>query len=117
MKKRIVFEDPTPSLRGRNGGSVQTFLNELSETPDKWAVFARNAKHISYYYTIASKRNDVKVAVRRNSDNKTHTVYFMVLGTSAQKTRVAEKAKRASHKPAKKATKKVVVKTVKKSAV
>lgn len=105
MSKRIVFEEPTPAMRGRNGGSVQSFLAKLSDTPDKWAVYARDAKHISYYYTIASKRNDIKVAIRRNGNTKTHTVYFMVLGVAGQKSRIAEKVARDSRKPAtKKAT-------------
>lgn len=115
MTKRIVFEDPAPASRGRHNGNVQGFLDKLAETPDRWAVYARNAKHISYYYTIASKRNDIKVAIRGNG-NKTHTVYFMVLSAASQKTRLAEKA-RDSRKTV--ASKKVVKKPTakKRSAV
>ena len=36
--KRIVFENPSPASRGRNGGAVKSFLARLSETPDKRAV-------------------------------------------------------------------------------
>jgi hypothetical protein len=111
--KRIVFENPAPSKRGRSGGTVQAFINRLSETPDKWAVYTRSANHISYYYTVASKMDNLKIAVRANSDGNTHTVYMMILGAEATKTRVAEKAnKKANKKVAvKKATaKKVTVK-------
>ena len=98
MSKRIVFEDPAPATRGRNNGNVQGFLAKLGETPDRWAVYARDAKHISYYYTIASRRNDVKVAIRRNGNAKTHTVYFMVLSEAGTKTRMAERAERTTRK-------------------
>jgi hypothetical protein len=111
--KRIVFENPTVAKRGRSGGAVQEFITKLSETPDKWAVYTRSANHISYYYTVASKMGNLKIAVRANSDGKTHTVYMMYLGVEATKTRVAEKAnKKANKKVAvKKATaKKVTVK-------
>jgi hypothetical protein len=114
MTKRIVFEDPAPASRGKNGGNVLAFIDKLSETPDRWAVYARDAKYISYYYTIASKRKDVKVAIRRNGSGKTHTVYFMVLSEASVKTRIAEKAKRDTRKPVKKAK---VVKTTRKSSV
>lgn len=114
MTKRIVFEDPAPASRGKNGGNVQSFLAKLSETPDRWAVYSRDAKHISYYYTIASRRDDVKVSIRHNGTNKTHTVYFMVLSEAGKKSRMAEKAERASRKPVKKAK---VTKTTKKASV
>jgi len=103
VNKRIVFENPTPATRGRNGGAVQSFIARLSETPDKWAVYTREAKYISYYYSIASKRNDLRVSVRQNKDGETFTVYFMVLTEAGIKSRVAEKAQRAT-KRAKKAT-------------
>lgn len=107
--KRIVFENPAPSKRGRSGGTVQAFINRLSETPDKWAVYTRSANHISYYYTVASKMDNLKIAVRANSDGNTHTVYMMILGAEATKTRVAEKANKKA--VVKKATaKKVTVK-------
>lgn len=96
MNKRIVFENPTPASRGRNGGAVQSFIARLSETPDKWAVYTREAKYISYYYSIASKRNDLRVSVRQNKDGNTFTVYFMVLTEAGIKSRVAEKAQRAT---------------------
>lgn len=98
--KRIVFENPTPSKRGRSGGAVQAFINRLSETPDQWAVYTRSANHISYYYTVASKMDNLKIAVRANSDGKTHTVYMMVLGEEATKSRIAEKASRKTNKKA-----------------
>lgn len=116
MTKRIVFEDPTPAGRGRNGGNVQTFIQKLSETPDKWAVYTREAKYISYYYTIASQRNDVKVAVRRNPNADTHTVYFQYLSSEGQKTRIAQKANRRA-KAVKKTTKKTAPKKSAKSSV
>lgn len=104
MNKRIVFENPTPASRGRNGGAVQSFIARLSDTPDKWAVYTREAKYISYYYSIASKRNDLRVSVRQNKDGNTFTVYFMVLTEAGIKSRVAEKAQRATKATAKKAT-------------
>ena len=90
--KRIVFENPTPSKRCRRNGSVQEFITKLSETTDKWAVYTRTAKHISYYYTLASKAGNLKIAVRTNPDGKTYTVYMMVLSEQANKSRLAEKA-------------------------
>lgn len=109
--KRIVFENPTPAKRGRNSGSVQAFINKLSETPDKWAVYTRTAKYYSYYYSLAGKMGNLKIAIRRNPDNKTNTVYMMVLSEEATKSRIAEKAgKQATAKKvtAKKATAKKV---------
>jgi len=97
---RIVFENPSPASRGRNGGAVQHFIARLSGTPDKWAVYTREAKYISYYYSIASKRNDLRVSVRQNKDGKTYTVYFMVLSDAGIKSRVAQKAQRATNKKA-----------------
>ena len=110
--KRIVFENPTPAKRGRNSGSVQAFINKLSETPDKWAVYTRTAEYYSYYYALASKNGNLKIAVRRNSDNKTNTVYMMVLSEEASKSRIAEKAtKKATTKTTpKKVAKKVTAK-------
>ena len=111
--KRIVFENPTPAKRGRNSGSVQEFITKLSDTPDKWAVYTRTAKHFSYYYSLASKMSNLQIAVRRNADGKTNTVYMMVLSEGATKTRIAEKASRkaTTKKVApKKATKKVTSK-------
>jgi uncharacterized protein (DUF1501 family) len=112
--KRIVFENPTPAKRGRNNGSVQAFINKLSETPDKWAVYTRTAKYFSYYYSLASKMDNLQIAVRRNADNKTNTVYMMVLSEGATTSRVAEKAsKKANAKkvaPKKATTKKVTAK-------
>jgi hypothetical protein len=117
MTKRIVFEDPTPASRGRNNGNVQGFLTKLGETPDRWAVYTRDAKYISYYYTIASKRNDVKVAIRRNGNSKTSTVYFMVLSEAGTKSRIEEKAARGSRKVAKKAVGHKPVKPAKRTSV
>lgn len=110
--KRIVFENPTPAKRGRNSGSVQAFISKLSKTPDKWAVYTRTAKYFSYYYALASKNGNLKIAVRRNSDNKTNTVYMMVLSEEASKSRIAEKAtKKATTKTTpKKVAKKVTAK-------
>lgn len=110
--KRIVFENPTPAKRGRNSGSVQAFISKLSETPDKWAVYTRTAKYFSYYYALASKNSNLKIAVRRNPDNKTNTVYMMVLSEEASKSRIAEKAnKKATTKTTpKKVAKKVTAK-------
>lgn len=110
--KRIVFENPTPAKRGRNSGSVQAFISKLSETPDKWAVYTRTAKYFSYYYALASKNGNLKIAVRRNPDNKTNTVYMMVLSEEASKSRIAEKAnKKATTKTTpKKVAKKVTAK-------
>lgn len=98
MNKRIVFENPAPASRGRSGGAVQNFIARLSETPDKWAVYTREAKYISYYYALAGQRNDIKVSIRKNKDNKTFTVYMMVLSEAGIKSRVAEKAQRATKK-------------------
>ena len=114
MNKRIVFENPTPASRGRNGGAVQSFIARLSDTPDKWAVYTRSAKYYSYYYSLAGKMSNLKIAIRRNPDGKTNTVYMMVLGTEATKSRIAEKAsKKATTKkvaPKKATTKKVTAK-------
>jgi len=92
--KRIVFENPSPAKRGRNGGAVQAFITRLSETKDQWAVFSREVKHVAYYYSLASQRNDLDVAVRANTDGKTYTVYMMALGTEAMKEKVAKKTQR-----------------------
>ncbi len=108
MNKRIVFENPSPASRGRSGGAVQSFIARLSETPEKWAVYTREAKFISYYYSLASQRNDLKVSVRQNKDGKTFTVYMMVLSEAGIKSRVAEKAKRSAKKAT--APKKVIAK-------
>ena len=111
--KRIVFENPSPATRGRNGGAVQSFVARLSETPDKWAVYTRDANHISYYYSLASQRNDLRVSVRANKDGNTFTVYMMVLSAEGIKTRVAEKAMRMATKantPKKAIAKKVTAK-------
>lgn len=115
MTKRIVFEDPTPATRGKNNGNVQGFLAKLSETPDRWAVYSRDSKYISYYYTIASQRDDVKVAIRANGNKETHTVYFMILSEAGVKSRIAEKAQRATRKAVAKKAK--VVKATKKASV
>jgi topoisomerase IA-like protein len=111
--KRIVFENPSPASRGRNGGAVKSFIARLSDTPDKWAVYTRDAKFISYYYSLASQRNDLRVSVRANKDGDTFTVYMMVLSTEGIKTRVAEKAQRMANKaktPKKATAKKVTAK-------
>lgn len=109
MNKKIIFENPSPASRGRSGGAVQSFVTRLLETPDKWAVYTRDAKFISYYYSLASQRNDLRVSVRANKDGKTFTVYMMALSAEGIKTRVAEKAKRtASKATAKKAVAKKV---------
>lgn len=98
MNKKIVFENPSPASRGRNGGAVTSFIARLSETPDKWAVYIRDAKFISYYYSLAGQRNDLRVSVRANKGTDTHTVYMMVLSEEGITTRVAEKAKRMAVK-------------------
>jgi hypothetical protein len=111
--KRIVFENPSPATRGRNGGAVKSFVARLSDTPDKWAVYTRDANHISYYYSLASQRNDLRVSVRANKDGNTFTVYMMVLSAEGIQTRVAEKAMRMANKantPKKAIAKKVTAK-------
>jgi len=66
-KPTIELADPPAQSRGRREGHVMKFINTLrTEHPGQWAVYARNAKHSSYIYTLAKKHSDISVRTHRH---------------------------------------------------
>lgn len=65
----IELADPPTASRGRREGHVMKFINTLRrEHPGQWAIYARNAKHSSYIYTLAKKHEDISVRTHRHDD-------------------------------------------------
>lgn len=80
MTKKIVFEEPTTVQRsGTRASQMRAYVNELSKSPDRWAIYARNVKSPTYFYQIAKEFPNLRIATRMNADRKTMRVYFMVL--------------------------------------
>jgi hypothetical protein len=89
---KLTFENPTAKVTNR--GKVQAFIAELSKHPNKWAVYTRTAKHISYYHVLSSQMDNLMVSVRQNANKKSYTIYMKWLSDAEAKIRKAERAKK-----------------------
>jgi len=88
MTKRIVFEEPTTAQRsGTRASQMRAYVNKLSKSPDRWAIYSRNAKSPTYFYQIAKEFPNLRIATRMNADRKTMRVYFMWLSKTNAKTK------------------------------
>lgn len=108
MTKRIVFEEPTFTQRsGTRASQMRAYINELSKTPDKWAIYARNAKSATYFYHIAKDFPNIRIATRANVGSKTLRIYMMWESKPSKNIKKAtQKVKpTATKKPIKKASK------------
>lgn len=73
-----MFEEPTNIQRnGTRVAQMRAYVNELAKSPDRWAIYARNAKSANYFYQIAKEFPNLRIATRMNADRKTMRVYFM----------------------------------------
>ena len=113
MTKKIVFEEPTTAQRtGTRASQMRAYINKLSKSPDRWAIYARNAKSATYFYHIAKEFPNLRIATRTNTDGKTIRIYMMWLSKPANspKRTVAKATAKTTKtikttKPIKKATK------------
>jgi len=110
MTKKIVFEEPTTAQRsGTRASQMRAYINELSKSPDRWAIYARNAKSATYFYHIGKEFPNLRISTRTNPDGKTMRIYMMWLSKpAASPKRIIKKATAKTTKttkPIKKATK------------
>lgn len=88
MTKKIVFEEPTTVQRsGTRASQMRAYVNELSKSPDRWAIYSRTVKSPTYFYQIAKEFPNLRIATRMNADRKTMRVYFMWLSKPNAKTK------------------------------
>lgn len=106
MPKKIVFEEPTTSLRnGTRASKMREYVNALSKHPDRWAIYARSAKSATYFYHIGKEFPNLRIATRTNPDGKTMRVYFMWVSKPSNSPKRVIKTTTAKRKTIKKSVK------------
>lgn len=83
MKRKLIFQDPPKidfrkAQKSKNG--IHAYIQELSQHPDRWALFTDSSKSMNYYGDYQKKYPNLLVKVRSNTNKgkgKTYSVYFM----------------------------------------
>jgi hypothetical protein len=68
-KPEIILAEPPVAKRGRRGGKVASYIETLrNEYPGQWALYTKNAKHASYFYTLKKNYSDLQVRTARTEE-------------------------------------------------